>query len=310
MQLNYPILTISDTHIGHPATQVRDAEQLAPLFKDSATVVFNGDTAEMLCRRHRDVGQAQMEKVGAVSLEQNATPIFLNGNHDPVVSTANHLDLYNSAMLITHGDILFHDLAPWAREAEILGPAHTEILRSFSDEALADFEKRLFAVKEASISLEMHDLLVPRSIFAKVLMVMRECWPPSRTLRILKFWGETPQRAAMLAQIFRPLAKFVLIGHTHRAGIWNVDGRTIINTGSFLPFSGKLAVLMEETKVQVRKIVERRKEFVLGKTVAEFPVEAAVREEDERFAPRPAVVEDFLLAPLPLEDGVLEEAAY
>lgn len=270
MKLDSPLLIVSDIHIGHTASTVSEPEQLAPLFRNFSTVVFNGDTVEMLVKAERPAGLRNQERLGKICLEQGALPIFINGNHDPMASSANHLDLHGEAVLVTHGDGLFHDIAPWGREAEITGQAHEKILKSLSPAALANLDDRLIAVRRASTALEMHDFNYPKGRFACLRLVVRESWPPWRALRILKYWMQTPQRASMFAHIFRPFARFVVIGHTHKAGIWRCDGRQIINTGSFLPLSGRLAVLIEGRSLQVRKIQKRSKRFCLGKTVATF----------------------------------------
>ena len=44
------------------------------------------------------------------------------------VSNTNHLDLERGAILVTHGDILFLDLAPWSRDAKHYRLKHREIL--------------------------------------------------------------------------------------------------------------------------------------------------------------------------------------
>lgn len=273
MKLDFPLLILSDIHFGHPASSVREPEQLMPLFKDFPTVLFNGDTVEMLTRQNRENAQKQVEAIGDVCLSQSATPIFINGNHDPVISSANHLDFYGGSILVTHGDILFHELAPWGREAEIMGRAHTDILKKMCHKSLVDFDERLFAARRASIALEMHEMNYPQGERAKLLTILRESWPPWRVLSIVKYWMQTPHRAAMLAQIFRPFAKFILIGHTHYAGIWRCENRTIINTGAFLPMSSRLAIILEKGKLIVRKIVRRGRKYLLGKKVAEFSVD-------------------------------------
>ena len=273
MKLDFPLLILSDIHFGHPASAVRDPEQLESLFSGFETVLFNGDTVEMLTQQNRENAQSQVEEIGQLCLSQGAKPVFINGNHDPVISSANHLDLFGGSVLVTHGDILFHELAPWGREAAFMGETHTNILKKMCREALTDFDERLFAAREASISLEMHEMNYPQGKMAKLLTILRESWPPWRVLRIVKYWMQTPHRATMLAQIFRPFAKYVLIGHTHYAGIWESEGCTIINTGAFLPVSGRLGIVVEQGKMIVRKIAMRGKKYVLGKKLAEFTVE-------------------------------------
>ncbi|MHC4948927.1 MAG: hypothetical protein ACYTG1_11800, partial [Planctomycetota bacterium] len=49
-------------------------------------------------------------------------------------------------------------------------------------------------------------------------------------------------------------ATFVLLGHTHHAGIWPLRGRVIINTGSFV-FPGRpRAAVLEGNALSVHRI--------------------------------------------------------
>ena len=280
MKIPYPITIISDTHIGHTASMVRDPEQLAPLCADGGTVVFNGDTVEMLWKPNRDRAREQHRRLSGVCRREGAKPLFVNGNHDPFVSAINHLDLLDQQILITHGDILFHEVAPWSRDAHVLGPLRTRFLRSGENDALEDFERQLLASKWASLSLEMKDPCSPGGVFPTIRMVARELWPPWRFLRILRFWAETPGRAAGLARMFRPDARFVIIGHTHNPGVWAVEDRIVVNTGAYLPFSRRLAVRIDEQQLAVHRVVRQRKSFRLGRVVQAFRLDRPIDETD------------------------------
>jgi len=271
LKLDYPITVVSDLHVGHPASYIGSADELAPLFQDAATVVFNGDTAEMLWLGNRDHAQEQVESISRVCLAKGARPIFLNGNHDPVISSASYLDLAGGSILVTHGDILFHEIAPWSREAPIIGNAHTQVLREMHPDAHTDLSERLVAVKRASLALEMHEpRRRDRSLTARLATIIREGWPPWRVLQIVRFWMQTPRRADELAEVYRPQARFVFIGHTHHAGVWRRGQRVIVNTGSFLPLSGRYGVRIEPGRFEVRRIVRGQGEWVFDDVVASF----------------------------------------
>jgi len=291
MDLKYPILVLSDIHFGHPASCLEKAEQLRPLFKNVETVVFNGDTTELLWIKNRRRAAEQAQCIADIVLSENAKPIFLTGNHDPIASSCSHLDLQNGATLVTHGDILFHEVAPWSKVADVVGEAHDEALSNLEEDALVDFNKRLIASKTASISLENLVMKIPVGKFAKLILFLREAWPPWNAIRVLKYWMQTPDRALALAQKYRPDAKFIIIGHTHREGIWQRDGRVIINTGSFLPPSGRRAVLLEKSMVIVKKIDFEADFFVFGKTVARYKVDPV--RDDQHLEPH-VVTDDEL----------------
>ena len=272
MHTREPLRIISDLHLGHPASFLAHPADIAPLLRGVGTLVFNGDSAEMRFLEDRQTGMASIEKLRELCGSHGVEAQFINGNHDPTACSASHLDLGNGAVLVTHGDMLFHDISPWSIEAEIMGEAHTLALQELDDDSFADFEKRLNASKRASIALELLSSKLPRGRLARLAVLLKECWPPSRPWRILKVWKETPGRAEALARVFRPRARFVIVGHTHYQGIWKRGPRVIINTGSFTPPLGRLAVDIEESRLTVRNIVRRGRRFELGKQLAAFPI--------------------------------------
>jgi predicted phosphodiesterase len=272
MPFEEPVRIVSDLHFGHPGSLLANAEQLGTLFRGAGTAIFNGDTVEMRFLEDRSIAYQNMELVGEACLAVGARPIFVNGNHDPIISALNHLDLADGGFLVTHGDMLFHDISPWSKEARTIGPAHTQALMELGDDSFHDFEKRLNAGKRAALSVELHKSRLPRGGMARVATMLRECWPPWRPAQILRVWVVTPSRAVALARVFRPRARFIAIGHTHFGGIWRMRPRIIINTGSFLPFSRRTAIELEGNTLSVYEIPKKRTGFELGARIAQFQV--------------------------------------
>jgi predicted phosphodiesterase len=263
-QLEEPVRILSDLHFGHPASVIEHPRQLAPLFTGAKTVIFNGDTVELRYLRGRRVGMRNFRLMREACEAAGARPIFINGNHDPVLSDISHVDLAGGAVLVTHGDLLFHDISPWSSDAAIIGEAHTRELAGMGEDAFLDFEKRLKASKRAALSIELHRPRMRRDSLSVVRTVLRECWPPWRPFQVFHSWAVTPQRAEALARVFRPRARFIIIGHTHYSGCWRRGPRTIINTGSFLPLSGRRAVDYQDGALAVRPIIAERGLFRAG----------------------------------------------
>ena len=142
-----PTLILSDLHLGHRASLIRDAEQLAPVLREAKTVVLNGDTAELRHQIDRPVGRGLAANLARVCHSSGAKAIFINGNHDPVISQIDHLDLAEGQMLVTHGDMLFLGIAPWSRQAYAYRRVHRRALDQLGPDALLNFEKRLLATK-------------------------------------------------------------------------------------------------------------------------------------------------------------------
>jgi predicted phosphodiesterase len=269
-QFEEPIRILSDLHFGHPASIIEQPRQLLPLFRDAKTVIFNGDTVELRYLRGRRIGMRNSVLMREACEAAGARPVFINGNHDPILSDLSHVDLVDGAVLVTHGDLLFHDISPWSHEAEIIGEAHTRELAGMEADAFLDFEKRLKASKRAALSIELHRTGMRRTPLSALRTVLRECWPPWRPLQILHSWAVTPARAEALARVFRPRARFIVIGHTHLSGTWRRGPRMIINTGSFLPFSGRMAIDVQGTTLTLRPILIDRGMFKAGAPMMEF----------------------------------------
>jgi UDP-2,3-diacylglucosamine pyrophosphatase LpxH len=272
MQINEPIRIISDLHLGMSSSALENAGQLLPLLRDNASVIFNGDSVEIHFAKRREEGMRNAAELREICAQAGTAPFFLNGNHDPNISENSHADLADGAVLVTHGDMLFHTIAPWgaSEDADIMGRVHTEALAELEDDALLDFEKRLHASKRAALAIEMHDVPLPRGPLANAAFFLRIIWPPWRTFQILKCWRQAPGRAAKLAEIFRPRARIIIIGHTHRAGIWRIGPRIVINTGSFMMFAKRYVVDVQNNVVSVKQIKAGKGGFAAGKEIARF----------------------------------------
>jgi predicted phosphodiesterase len=268
-----PILILSDLHLGHRASRIKHPEQLAPMLHGPGTVIFNGDTSEMRNPEDRLVGRKVAADLARICHQVGRKAVFVNGNHDPTVSIINHLDLADGAVLVTHGDILFLGVAPWSRDAGHYLKKHRQILDGLGPDAYADFEKRLLASKRTSIELQMLEEPLTRGRSPGLHLLLRNCWPPWRPLMIIKAWCEVPGRASQLARVFRPEAKFIIVGHTHCPGAWEVPPRVIINTGSFVPYFGACAAIIESGRIEVRRIDFHRRQFTLGKLMRDFRIE-------------------------------------
>jgi predicted phosphodiesterase len=268
-----PLVILSDLHLGHRASQIKHPEQLAPILHGPGSVIFNGDTSEMRNSEDRQVGRKLAADLARFCHQAGRKAFFVNGNHDPTVSATNHLDLAGGAILVTHGDILFLEVAPWSHDARRYLKKHRQLLDGLGPDGYADFEKRLLASKRTSIELQMLEPSLTKGRSAGFRLLIRNCWPPWRPLMIIKSWSEVPERAAHLARVFRPQARFIIVGHTHYPGVWEVSPRVVINTGSFVPYFGACAVIIEGGQIEVRRINFRQGQFVLGKLMKSFPVE-------------------------------------
>lgn len=266
-----PTIIISDLHLGHRASQIRDPEELVPILKEARSVIFNGDTVEMRTPVDRPVGRHMAAVIARLCHSIGCRATFVNGNHDPAVSKIDHLDLMDGRILVTHGDILFLGVAPWSRQALAYRKIHLRALANLGPDALMNFEKRLLAAKRTSIKLQLMERPVTEHSKApKLAVLVQQFWPPHRPFMILHAWLQTPTLAARLCDLFRPNSKYVIVGHTHYPGFWKRGPVTVINTGSYVLRFGALAVLLHGESIEIRKVIKQKEGFALGKRVARF----------------------------------------
>ncbi|HYZ71688.1 MAG TPA: metallophosphoesterase [Chthoniobacterales bacterium] len=266
-----PTIIISDLHLGHRASQIRDPEELVPILKEARSVIFNGDTVEMRTPVDRPVGRHMAAVIARLCHSIGCRATFVNGNHDPAVSKIDHLDLMDGRILVTHGDILFLGVAPWSRQALAYRKIHLRALANLGPDALMNFEKRLLAAKRTSIKLQLMERPVTEHSKApKLSVLVQQFWPPHRPFMILRAWLQTPTLAARLCDLFRPNSKYVIVGHTHYPGFWKRGPVTVINTGSYVLHFGALAVLLNGESIEIRRVIKQKEGFALGKRVARF----------------------------------------
>jgi predicted phosphodiesterase len=221
----------------------------------------------------RPVGRKFAAELARICHQEGKKAFFVNGNHDPTVSHINHLDLHQGAVLVTHGDILFLGVAPWSRAAKHYRTKHRQILDNLGPEDFTDFEKRLLATKRTAIELQMIEPALTGERWPGLRLFIRQFWPPFRPLMIMKAWWETPRLAANLGRVFRPQARFIFVGHTHFPGAWKVDPRIVINTGGFVACFGACAAIIDSKKIELRRVVSYRSQFVLGKRIAGYAID-------------------------------------
>jgi hypothetical protein len=175
-------------------------------------------------------------------------------------------------LLVTHGDSLFHE-APWReptrRRSRLL-------LRKRPDELdareLRTLEAILSANKRVHPDCGHHEHCIPNGAWGKFSTFMRQTWPPRRLVTLVSAWKQVPVEAVKLVRTYRPETRCVTVGHTHYPGVWHRQGYRIVNTGSFLPVLGRLAVDLVDGEVIVRKIARRGSRFHLGREVDRFSI--------------------------------------
>ena len=270
-----PIHILSDLHLAHPGSRITEVAQLRPLLEGARTVLFNGDTFEL---RKKALVPRALEcraELEAMCAELGAEPVFMTGNHDPQITDHHYFDLCGGEVFLTHGDILYEDVSPWSKLIVDMHRVLDEIRAEYPPDYLDDLDLRLKAAKR--IAAETKIRAAPKAgALAKFKTIAMEMWPPKRPLAILKAWCEAHRLAHGIRDQFRPEARFIITGHTHRAGINETGGKISINTGAFLPMAKSLTIRIDGGSLIARDIVERDGAFCPGRERGKWDVGASV----------------------------------
>jgi len=268
-----PTRIISDVHYADRSSRVRTLGQLRPLFEGAASLVLNGDTLDT--RPHRN-GQhsGELRREVLEFFGSAGVPVtFLTGNHDPDISKEHSLEFAGGRILVTHGDILFDNMVPWSKDALVIRQRVIAALAALPEDGSCRLDGRLAAFRKVAASIPQRHQSERHSLRYAIRLAGDTVWPPQRLLSILQAWREAPGRAAALARRHRPKAGFILIGHTHKPGVWRTaSGIVVVNTGSFCRPFGAMAADLTPERIRIRSIELRGGEFHLGPKVADFPI--------------------------------------
>lgn len=228
--MKLPIRIFSDLHLGHKASRIDEVEKLRPLFRGAGTVVFNGDTWEELSLHWRERSAEMLGQLLRVVDEEACEAVFLHGNHDPGWEGSGFIELAERRIVITHGDALLRNGAPWKREM-LANPDVVDDLWNRFPDAATEITSRLDLAR--AIARRLPNLAHPggRSLLSRTLDA---AWPPRRAIEMIAAWLGEGNLGACFCETYFPNAELLVIGHFHCAGVRHVRGKTIINTGSFV----------------------------------------------------------------------------
>lgn len=265
-------LILSDLHLGLPDVPCgrppRTPETLAPLFESIDRLILNGDAADIHHIHHRDRALKLLDATLNLAARRGISVTRINGNHDYDPAQLDFVDLFDGAILVTHGHAFSDSMLPWT-------PAHKVISRTLfaarerNEKTLEGF---LAAAGEASMS-QWNEPVTYTEPTALISIGLN----PFRVAKVLAWWRKYPREAAHFVDRFRPAAKLLVCGHSHRAGSWMTGAtltsipRHVINTGGFTFPSSPRAVLIEDSStdvaVELRAILHRRGSYVLDSRV-------------------------------------------
>ena len=260
---------ISDLHLGDERSWVHDPAALAPLLEGIDALVVNGDS----CDTQKTADNADAAAVRDFFTRRVPPVTFVTGNHDPDMSAHDELSLADGRVWVTHGDVLFDDIAPWSRLQPELARRLVTIRARHPADEWERIPSRLRMMREACVRLPPEAVSSTQGGLARLHRMLFDLLPPRRAWAMLRVWRSAPRLAAELAAAQRPAAKFIILGHIHYPGIWRrPDGRVVIDTGSFAPPLGGTLVDLGAESLTVRKISRQAGQFHPGPIRATFPL--------------------------------------
>ena len=266
---------LSDLHFGDHASRVSRLAQLAPLLENVEHLVLNGDTLDTRPGPHPAHTDHCRAEVTEFFPAQVGRVTYLTGNHDADFSPDHRLDLADGRIFVTHGDLFFDDIVPWSHDAAFIGRRLAEEFRTLPVELHGQLDHRLALFRRVAAAIPQRHQAERNKLKYAFHYLTDTVWPPQRILRIMRAWQNAPRSAAEATRRYRPDARFVVSGHTHRPGVWQMpDGLRVINTGSFCPPLGGCCVDVSDETLTVRSIATRAGEFRVGATQATFRLAA------------------------------------
>ncbi len=251
-----PTIILSDTHLGRPRWAARSAESLRPIWQGASHLVINGDLAEVHHPNHWSKAVREVIQLFDLCEADGVRLTLLSGNHDPYITDLRHLSLADGAVFVTHGDVLHPAVAPWSPSSARMREAHEAALSALDPATRDSLESRLSASQLASHA-EWEDLAREAGRSRLRGMLVR----PWAWFEVFSYWRRLPSLAIEFLERHSPDARYMVIGHSHREGIWRIGTKTLINTGSFGFPGHPWVVRLAEGMIAVHRINRSRKGY-------------------------------------------------
>lgn len=261
-----PVLILSDLHLGHKGSLIDDASALRPLIEGAGTLLLNGDTWQELAKEFREDGERLWADLLRLCEQMGVDVVALPGNHDPGNFTGDgargYAELAGGKIVVTHGDCVFAEGAPWSRMAI---KKHKQWMALWAQRPTETIDERL------ALGREIARLLVaPR--YGRSRNLLLRAWdavmPPGRAMRMVLSWATMVAETRKFFQRYFPSAEVMICGHFHRAGIWDEAAGLVINTGSFMPPGAAYWCEWNGKMLRVGKIVREGDQWQRGELLS------------------------------------------
>ncbi|MEM9346759.1 MAG: metallophosphoesterase family protein [Planctomycetota bacterium] len=260
-------LILSDTHLGRPNSVTADA--LRPVWEGVDELVINGDAAEVQVPWLRGKAVRELDRLEEMARIDGVRLTMISGNHDAYLTDRRCLQLANEQILVMHGDALHPAVAPWTRYAKSL-KQRTE--RELAKKERTDLAARLDIAQHVGHSEFLRDYVLSK---AGEHTVRRLLARPIEIPKVLWYWKQEAAMGQRFLEQYAPKTRYLIVGHSHRAGIRRRGGRVIINTGAFMFPGQPRCVIHEGDTLSVYRVKKQ------GRAFARSP-EALVQLSDAR----------------------------
>lgn len=245
-------LIISDTHLGRPGKAT--AEALRPIWQGVDELVINGDAAEVQIPWLRGAAVRELDRLDDLTRRDGVSLTLISGNHDAYLTDRRYLHLAGGEVLVMHGDALHPAVAPWTRSAKTMQKLTARALADVNPAERETLHTRLSVAQHVGHSEFLEEYVLSSRGEGGIWHAVRRPW---EVPLVMRYWRQEPGLAVAFIERYAPKARVMILGHSHRPGVWRRGGRTIINTGAFT-FPGRpWCAIVGEASIRVDKIIKQ-----------------------------------------------------
>ena len=265
---------ISDLHLGHGASCLTDPEMLDSLLVGVDELVLAGDVWQSRALgKELENARELLDRLVRMVSERGVTLRLLRGNHDPEGGKG-VLFLEGKQVLVTHGDAVYDDATPWAREIHRYREEVAEIVEKYGD--LSD-QAEACAERAREIAMTIKPVPMPR-LPPPLNYFVTALWPPSRAIEMTRVWLTMGEEGLRFLERSGEGASVLVCGHFHRPGIWEKGGRVMVNTGAFMKGCRPWAVELEKGVMIARALDLVAGRYELGEVKGRWEISKSLSE--------------------------------